>query len=185
MLQKIGILLLCLITTSSFAKNLNLYEQPKSDAKIVGTLDPSKGIVPIFTPKGGDWVKIGNPNNGDIGWVKSSDLAQSSTTPSGFSFSQQIESTGSGPKSYVFKLGVPAPLTKEQADALYKQIQAQQAAIQQSVQKVIQDVFTNYNQSGTLEIPIVMPVVLMPPNSSTIKPNQPAQATAPATNQKK
>lgn len=139
--------LLFLITSNSFAKSISLYDEPKTDAKIVGTIDPSQGIIPIYTPKDGGWVKVGNPKNGNVGWVKSSDLAQAGTSASGFSFSQEVEKTGNGPETYVFKLGIPTALTKEQSDALYKQIQAQQAAIQQSVQKIIKDMFNSYNQA--------------------------------------
>jgi len=175
MLRNISTIFMTLVTlfftAVSSAKNINLYEQPKSDAKIIGTIDPATGIIPIFTPKEGDWVKVGNPNNGNVGWVKSSDLAQAGATSSGFSFSQKIDSTGKGPQSYVFKFGMPAQLTKEQSDALYKQIQAQQAAIQQSVQKIIQETLTHYNQTGVTgwEFPIIMPVVIMPPNAAGTK----------------
>lgn len=138
----IPLLAVVVLTTSSasFAKNINLYEEPKTDAKIVGTIDPATGIIPIYTPKDSTWVKVGSPTNGNVGWVKSSDLADASTTPSGFSFSQQIENTGKGPETYVFKLGIPK-LTKEQSDALYQQVLKQQAIIQQGVQKIIQDIY--------------------------------------------
>ncbi len=136
-----------LLSSISFAKTINLYEEPKADSKLVGTVDPSTGIIPIYTPKEGTWVKVGNPKNGNVGWVKSSDLADAGASSSGFSFSQQVEKSGNGPETYVFKLGIPTALTKEQSDALYKQIQAQQAAIQQSVQKIIKDMFNSYNQT--------------------------------------
>ena len=150
-------------TLTVSAKSINLYDQPKSDAKVIGVMDPSSGIVPIFTPKEGDWVKVGNPQNGDVGWIKSSDLAQSGANSSGFSFSQKIVDTGKGPQSYVFQFGVPSPLTKEQQEALYKRIQAQQEAIQQNVQQIIQDAFKTY-KAGDWNFPIIMPVVVMPPS---------------------
>jgi SH3-like domain-containing protein len=65
-----------LAASVSFAKNINLYEQPKTDAKVVATIDPAQGIVPIYTPDKSEWVKIGDPRNGNVGWVKSSDLAK-------------------------------------------------------------------------------------------------------------
>lgn len=167
-----------LMNSNCFAKNINLYQDPKSDAKIVGSINPEAGVVPIYTSKTGDWVKVGNPNNGNVGWVKSSDLVQSGVSNSGFSFTQQIVNTGKGPESYVFKLGVPAKLSKEQSDALYNQVMKQQAIIQQGMQKVIQDVFTNYNQmSGTgFGVPIIVPVV--------VTPNAPAAKTTPSATSK-
>src|SRR6185312_9955517 len=153
-------------TLALFAKNVSLYDQPKSDAKVIGTIDPSTGIVPIFTPKEGDWIKVGNPKNGDVGWIKSSDLVQAGASSGSFSFSQKIVGTDKGPQSYVFQFGVPAPLTKEQTDALYKRIEAQQEAIQKSVQQIIQDTFSHYN-AADWNFPIIMPVVVMPPSTAT------------------
>ena len=182
MLRNISIvfsaLIMLLMTTICSAKIINLYEQPKSDAKVIGTIDPSNGIIPIFTPKEGGWVKVGNPNNGNVGWVKLTDLGEAGKTSNGFSFSQKVENTGSGPGTYVIKLGIPQ-LTKEQTAALYKQIEAQQAIMQQSIQKVIKDVFTNYNQMAPTEIefPIVMPVIITPPS----KPVTTSPAITPST----
>ncbi len=166
-----------LFTSVSFAKDINLYEQPKDDAKVMGTIDPSKGIVPIYTPKEGGWVKVGSPQNGNVGWVKSAELGAAGSTSTGFSFSQQVENTGAGPKSYVFKFGIPASLSKEQSEALYKQIQEQQAAIQKSIQKIIQSVFTNTDKTGTteIEVPIMMPVVLVPASSAVPAKTAPAE----------
>lgn len=155
-----------LFSITLFAKNVNLYDQPKADAKVIGTIDPSSGIVPIFTPKEGTWVKVGNPQNGDVGWIKSSDLAQTNAGTSGFSFSQKIVGSDKGPQSYVFQFGVPTPLTKEQTDALYKRIEAQQEAIQKSVQQMIQDTFS-HSKTTDWNFPIIMPVVVMPPSTTT------------------
>ncbi len=150
------------------AKNLNLYDQPKSDAKVVGSIDPANGIVPIYTPKEGGWVKVGNPTNGMVGWVKASDLAAAATTSSGFSFSQTMENTGSGPNRYVFQLGIPA-LTKEQTEALYKQMQAQQAIIQ----KAFQGLFVNTDQSASdIGFPVMPPVAVEPQKKLPATPNK-------------
>ncbi len=168
-----------LLTSTCFAKNINLYEQPADTAKVVGSVDPAKGIVPIFTSKEGTWIKVGNPQNGNVGWVKSAELTEAGSTSTGFSFSQQTENTGNGPKSYVFKFAIPASLSKEQTEALYKQIQAQQAAIQKSIQKIIQSVFPNADKAGSteVEIPIVMPVVLVPstPQPTKTTPAEPVK----------
>ena len=170
MLRKILIILSMtfLLFGTSFAKTINLYEEPKDGSKMVGTIDPSAGIVPIYTPKGSTWVKIGNPKNGLVGWVKSNDLATAGSQSSGFSFSQQVQTTPDGKQAYVFQFGVPTQMTKEQAAALYNQVQKQQAAIQQNAQKLIEEVFTT-----GFQMPLIMPVV-MPSNGiqpQTVQPN--------------
>ncbi len=180
MLHKIftaSIGLLILSISVCFAKNINLYEQPKADAKIIGTIDPAKGIVPIFTPKDNGWIKIGNPHDGNVGWVKSSDLHDAASVADGFSFTQHIVNSGKGPQSYVLQFGVPQQLTQEQSEALFKQIQAQQEVIQKNVQQMMQNFYTHFG-SDWMNYPIIMPVVVMPQSTTPAKqPNTPIMGT--------
>ncbi len=136
--------------SATFAKNVNLYEQPKTDAKVVGVIDPAAGIVPIYTPRQGDWVKVGDPKNGNVGWVKSADLVGSNIS-TGFSFTQGTTNNGQ-PVVPLMKFGFPQ-LTPEQTEALYKQLQAQQELFQRNMQQMMQGMPT-----------MVMPVIVMPPS---------------------
>jgi hypothetical protein len=142
---------------SSFcsAKTLTLYDQPKADAKSVGTIDSEAGIIPIFTPKDSTWIKVADPRNGNVGWIKSSDLKN--TDSKGFSFTQKIVTTGEGPQSYVIQFGAPKMLTPEQSQAFIKRIQEQTQNIQKDTQRMMEEMFKNVNQ-----FPVVMPVIVMP-----------------------
>ena len=156
------ILLAAFNSAVSFAKNINLYDQPKADAKVVGKIDTDAGIIPIFTPKDSTWIKVGNPTNGDVGWIKNSDLGDSATT--GFTFTQHMISTGKGPgTSYqVFQFGNPQQqMTSEQAQAIIKKAQAHQQAIQEDTKRIMQDMFKNMGQ-GMLTVPFIMPVIIVP-----------------------
>lgn len=142
--------------SGAFAKPINLYEQPKADAKLVGTVETNSGIILIFTPKNSDWIKVGDPRNGNVGWIKQSDLK--GTTE--FSFSQRFVTTGSAPSNYqVFQYGTPKSLTPEEANAMAKRIQENQAAMQ----KAIQNMFNNINQS----MPVIMPVIFVPEKTNS------------------
>ncbi|WP_267256415.1 SH3 domain-containing protein [Coxiella endosymbiont of Ornithodoros maritimus] len=46
---------------------VNLYEKPQSNAKILKTLSPTVRLILIYHQK--DWVKVGDPRNGEIGWL--------------------------------------------------------------------------------------------------------------------
>lgn len=158
---------IAVVTTSTcLAKNINLYDQPTAQAKIVGTIDPANGIVPIFTPKAGDWIKIGDPHNGNVGWVKSSDLAHAGPISNGFTFTQSITNNGAAPESYVMHFGAPPHMTPEQSAAFFKQIQTQQSAIQKDMQNMVQDIFNNAGVKG-FNYPVIMPVIVMPQQPAT------------------
>lgn len=60
--------------SASIAKTINLYETPNNNSKITSTADSDVGIIPIFTPKQSNWIKIADPRNGNVGWAKSEDL---------------------------------------------------------------------------------------------------------------
>jgi hypothetical protein len=139
------------------AKILTLYDQPKADAKTVGTIDSEVGIIPIFTPKDSSWIKVADPKNGNVGWIKSSDLTTDKS--GGFSFSQKITSTGNAPQSYIIQFGSPKMLTPEQSQEFMKRIQEQTQAIQKQTQKIMQDTFKDVNEA---QFPVVMPIIVMP-----------------------
>lgn len=152
-------LIILLFSPFCFAKMITLYDQPKTDAKSVGTIDSAAGIIPIFTPKDSTWIKVADPRNGNVGWIQSSEL--NTKDSNGVSFSQKIISTGNGPNSYVIQFGTPQLLTPEQSKEFFKRLKEQTQSIQQNTQKMMQDIFNNMNQFD-MQFPIVMPVIVMP-----------------------
>ena len=48
------------IQMNALAKPINLYNEPNDKAKVVGAIDPSKGMVPIFNSADKKWLKVGN-----------------------------------------------------------------------------------------------------------------------------
>ncbi len=137
----------------AIAKNINLYSDPKSDAKIVGTVDSEIGIIPIFTPKG-DWIKVADPRNGNVGWIKSTDLEGSGTTS--FTFTQK--STGNAkPQTYqIIQFGGPEKLTPEQTKAMMKQMELRQEMVQKNIQQLMENMFP----AGSFNFPVIVPVMI-------------------------
>lgn len=161
-----------ILSTFSQAKEITMYDQPKADAKVVGAADLSSGIVPIFTPKSGDWVKIADPRNGNVGWVKSSEL----TSAGSFTFTQRFINNGKGPQTYqIIQYGQPQKnMTTEEVQNMVQKMQTQQNTAQESMQKAVQDMMKNmgamYQQQWeTMQkagVPIIMPIVIMPQKGS-------------------
>ena len=131
---------------SALAKSVSLYEQPQTTSKVVGTIDLSAGVIPISTPNGGEWVKVGDPHNGNVGWIKSSDL--SAGTTSSFSFTQKVTNDGKAPQTYKIEFGNMPTINTQQAEDLIK-------SMQKSSQKMIQDMLNDTK-------PIIMPIVIIP-----------------------
>lgn len=161
--------LAALVSSNVFAKTINLYDQPNSTAKMIGTIDSEKGLIPIFTPKDGQWIKIANPLDGTVGWAKTSDLKIDNKN--GYTISEQVINQGNGPQSFIIKFGEAKPLTDAQKAELTKKMQERQQLFQKTMQHVLQDFSTQFNDIST-HFPVIMPVVLVPeqPNKTTSKP---------------
>jgi hypothetical protein len=181
-----------LFPASLFAKEINLYDQPKSDAKAIATIDLSAGIIPIFTPKAGGWTKVADPRNGNVGWVKSSDLASAGSMQSTFTFAQTIVNDNKAPTAYrIVQLGEPKQLTPEQSQALLKQMQMQHEAIQKSMQDMMRDMdklfLDGHHFFSEAHVPLLMPIFVVPAQktatedkgNAATKQSGPVKATQP------
>ncbi len=165
------IFLTALSSATVFAKTINLYDQPNATAKMIGTIDSEKGFIPIFTPKDGQWTKVANPQDGSVGWAKISDLTIDGKK--GYTISQRVITQGNGPQRFIVQFGEPKPLTATQKEYI-KKMQEKQQVFQQNMQRMMQDMFTQFNEIST-HFPSLMPVELVPEqqNKTNTKPTAP------------
>lgn len=70
----LGLILVFMSYQSYAAGTINLYTEPAKTSKIVASVPQEQALVPIIQQK--DWIKVGNPKNGDVGWVQQTDLTQ-------------------------------------------------------------------------------------------------------------
>jgi hypothetical protein len=180
-----GLVSTFLLTFSAnvFAKDINLYDQPSPTAKVVGTIAQNSKMVPIFTDKSGEWMKIGDPTNGNVGWVKVSDFNTSGPqgTSSGFSMSQQTVNTPSGPQTYRTIQLQPSAQTNAQAELAIRQLQSQQLNAVANYQKMfnaayqqMNDLYKNNPQAFGGFPPVVVPIIVMPQPTPVQAPVKPA-----------
>lgn len=177
-----------LFSSLTFAKEINLYEQPKADAKVLGKVDLTAGIIPIYTPDQSEWVKVADPRNGNVGWVKTTDLNSAGTA---VTFTQKFfGGDKGGAQSYqMFNYGQPQKMTPQQVQDTMQKMQIQQRALEESLQNAVQQMMDQINKlsGGTLNVkpsnyPLIMPIVIVPQQKET-KPTQTTPTTAPAKTQ--
>jgi hypothetical protein len=173
-------------TPLALAKTINLYDQPKTDSKVVGTIESTNTMVPIFSDKSGNWMKVGDPKNGNVGWIKVSDVSNANTENnlSGFSMTEQTVDTKNGPTTYrTIQFGNGTPANTESAQAIIQKIQSQQSLIQQQTQKAYNNLTrdmavlyqANPNVFNNPGFPMFMPVIIVPQQATS-----PAPVTSPA-----
>ena len=171
---------------ASHAKEVNLYDQPKDGSKLVGKIDTAVGVVPIFTQPDGVWMKVGDPKNGNVGWIKTSDMTGPPGTPTSFTFSQKVFNDKNGvPQGYqILQSGTPSTETNKQMLEYNRNIMQQQKQIQETIQSTVQnmmkDLNTLYNQQQKLfgnGMPVIMPIVVFPQQEKTTTDNKAPQTT--------
>lgn len=170
------------LPAATFAKEISLYDQPKTDAKAIRTIDLSAGIIPIYTPKDSGWVKIADPKNGDVGWVKSSDVNSASTSQSIFTFTQSVDNKT--PTTYrIMQFGQPTNLTPEQSKALVKQMQKEQQEMRDSMQGMMRNMdrmfYNDWHFMQSNAFPFIVPIMIMPVQKTNQKPHVNMQTVSP------
>lgn len=158
-----------IFSTILFAQSITIYDQPGSNAKSVGKIDISTGIIPIFKPAPGDWVKVADPHNGNVGWVKAKDM----------------ENLNEARTYQIIQYGKQNKMTDEQISAMVKKMRDQE----ETMQKAFQNMFNTMNQLFQEEwhrlgqegvFPVIMPIVVTPMEKmpADVK-NQPAKTATP------
>lgn len=160
-MKKYLFLILLIFFQTALAKDINLYEQPKSDAKIVGSVDSEIGIIPIFTPKDVDWIKVGDPRNGNVGWVKKSDMG-------GLNINLNIIKTGKNGQSYQAIQYGGTQVNPQQLIDTMQQLQQQQNAMQNLINDMQKNMPKNW-----MNVPMIMPVLVVP--EKNLPKNPPAK----------
>ena len=161
-------ILLATATTVS-AKAINLYSEPKTDSKVTGTINTQAGVTIVYTPKSSEWIKVANPSNGDVGWVKGSDLGDAG-------YNMRVFTSGDGSHRYsVYQLSSGnSQFNQKQLEIDMRNIEQQQRMLQIHMAHIFNDMF--YFPQPVF----VVPVVTVPERP---KQQKTASAKAPHTTQ--
>lgn len=181
-----------LITTAlpslALAGQLALHSQPNNASAVVAKVATEQRLIPIFTPKQGDWIKVANPQNGDVGWVRFTDLAGTST-PKGkpqVSFSQRIvrqsDNPATGSQVYrVIEYSGPKKLKPADVNKLVKAMRQRQQSMDKMMQQMMSNMqrdFARFQQWDPIDssdnlftVPQLQPTIVVPTHQSSSKQN--------------
>lgn len=167
-----------------FAADLVIYDQPNANAKVVGKINLSSGVMPIYTPPNSEWLKVADPSNGNVGWAKQADLSALGKT--GIYFTQKIINDGNADaRTYqIFQYGTPPAANQNERQVMLKKFQLQQQAIQKEMQSNMQDMVRNMNllYQQQWELMKSTPYPLMaPPHIIIVQPQVAKDSRQPTT----
>lgn len=159
-------------SVTSQKNTITLYENPTTSSKVLATLPQAQALIPIFTQN--DWVKVANPQNGDVGWVQKNNLNNATT----ITVTQQNPDTqqyviteknkdGTIKNTYrVIQYSGGNQLSPQQAQAAFDRIRMQQQKMQEDLNKMISDTFRGIGQpvaNGVMfqNFPVLPPVIII------------------------
>lgn len=122
---------------------IQLREQPQQQAKVIATIKPGETIIPIITQ--GDWSKIADANNGNVGWVENKTLAENNYPSIYFKVSSEAGKNGSGYQVMQYSSN-SGNLNQEQIDKMLQNWQARQEQWSQQIDKLMSDNMAAFNQ---------------------------------------
>lgn len=116
----------CFASTTTLVNNdLQLRDTPQDNAKIIATIPHGKPYIPIFSENG--WTKIGDPSNGNVGWINNSQLK--SAAPFKIFIHRQEDKPSSNGNYQIIEFS-GNPFNQQQIDNFLKQMQSQQVNFQ-------------------------------------------------------
>ena len=180
-LSIIAVLFCTVLAASAFADTLNIYEKPEASSKVMAAMKSGEQLMPIFYTEKRDWVKVANPQNGDVGWAKVSELKGPMiiTKVNGTETRQQVivsKEKGKQPQTYsIIQYSGPEELKPEEVQKAIKDMEERSKAMDKSMQKMREQM-----QKNTLEMfegldksfytfPIIQPIIVVPEGRGTNK----------------
>lgn len=178
-MKKIALWLICLITSllpfngiyaaAPANSGIIMYASPEQHAKVIRTIPIGQPIIPIIEKNA--WLKIADPNTGDVGWTPKATLIGGTMQQP---FMQRFTLTEQGPqgktvqKSYYIESNFP--------NQDPKQIQAWLDAFRKE-QQAIRDNFNYMIDPMKLFFPWHPVVIIKEQNSANPMVNQPLKKT--------
>lgn len=159
-----------ILTTITYAATINIYEKSDPNSKIVTSVKTGDQLIPIFYTEKKDWIKVANPKNGEVGWVKADQLKGPTivTQINGTTVQQQIIN-GKEKKPIMYGIIQYGGSTEDAekfakaAGEQYKKMKSAMEKMQIEMQKTFQEMSQNVDKVLS-NLPIFQPVVVVPKN---------------------
>lgn len=130
------------------AQRVSIYSQPSTRSKIIEKVSPNADLVEIFK-KNQDWVKVGNPTNGNVGWINEKQYRQAweafNKPDIRTVYVQYTKADKNGkPQVNIIAYQNGEKVSDKEAKKLYQQIKKQNFAEQKKMQQFFQN-FGNFS----------------------------------------
>lgn len=138
---------LCLQTVA-WASVIPLQAEPIKGSRVIAKIDLSKGAIPIYRQK--NWIKVGDPTNGNVGWIPCSALEEISHTALGMTpvFKTIIKrqtTNAKGEKIYrIYEYSGSKEMAREEMEKIIRDMRSQQKKIDNDMRKMMAMMVRNF-----------------------------------------
>ncbi len=135
------------VSTAAHAKSLVLLSKPEAQATSVATVQSGDRLIPIYTPEKSDWIKVADPKNGNVGWLKRQDLGLNQSPQM---YEKRIERESGdkkkGPYRHeVYEYKGTEKLNDEQVKQMFEKIEKQQAKIHDAMRSMFNNMMNQFS----------------------------------------
>ena len=173
-----SVLAASLMCAPIWATTIDLHAKPVEKSKVTTQVNAGTRLLPIYYPGKGQWLKVADPKNGNVGWVRFKDLNGASPVAGmhGVKYHQKIvtksDNHGKGPQVYrVVEYSGTQKLKPKQVQELVQHMQMQSQRMQAQMQHMMQNMQASFNSmqpinpvmegQGMMDMPMVQPVVVV------------------------
>lgn len=148
-----------------------LYQQPDKKAAVVATVAPGAPIMPIFTQ--GEWTKVADPSNGNVGWVSNDTLKQAQLPQLKILTSTGKNANDNSSYRVVQYSSGSSTVDDQQLARMMRAWQEQQVMLQRTLGQLIEQSAAGLNavaaqlREQPVQMPLVVPMVVMPAASES------------------
>lgn len=171
-----------LFSLATFAQEKNgdqqiiMYSKPNAQT-IVEKLPGDAALVPIFQNK--KWVKVGDPANGNVGWVNKKQLRKAREAfyrpDIQTIYIHSDQSSNGKPQLNIVAYKNGQKLSQEQAQRLYEKVRKQQMHEMKHMRRMFDHELISMRQSFQM-MPVFQPMIVLP--ASTAQRMQPLRKPA-------
>lgn len=142
-----------IIAGIAHAKSLTLYSKPEAASATVATVQSGDRLIPIYSPEKSDWIKVADPSNGNVGWLKRQDLGLNQQQLQLYQKRIEKESGDkkNGPYRHeVYEYKGTEKLSEEQIKAMFDNMQRQQEQMHAAMQSMFNNMMNHFSDFDRL-----------------------------------
>jgi hypothetical protein len=143
-------------------EKITLYQQPNVKSVTTSAIETSRPIIPIFTQ--GEWTKVADPSNGNVGWVQN-EILKKQGLPTVKTTMQSVRSSDGSGYKLMESFSGGKPIDQKQMDELLQKWQVKREQMQKVFNQVLQEnaktlgALAKELQDPNLQIPLLLPVL--------------------------